>query len=269
MSSKKVIITIPVYSTDLSYIEKNTLKNNVDKLKNYDIAIIYPESLDISGIIELQRNNISLVRFSDHSFSSVEGYNKLLRSSAFYSGFSGYEYLLILQLDAFVFQNDLERFCDKEYDYWGAPWIDFELINYRFLRTVLPLFHKSRYLRPFRNVFGNKYLVGNGGLSLRKVATHLQVATKYDTLIQEFEKDYDKWIEGGATSMMEDVFWALFVPHFYPEYKVAPWQEAIDFSFEMNPRKAYKLNGNKLPFGCHAFAKVDPDFYKKYIDFLK
>jgi hypothetical protein len=269
MSSKKIIIVIPVYTTNLSYIERNTLKNNVDKLKDYDITIISPQSLDISGIADLQNDNISMARFGNDCFSSVEGYNKLLRSSAFYSGFSEYEYLLILQLDAFIFHNDLDVFCNKDYDYWGAPWIDFELINYKFLRTVLPLFHKSRYLRPFRNIFGKKYLVGNGGLSLRKVATHLQITTKFASHIQEFEKDYNKWIEGGATSMMEDVFWTLFVPRFYPEYKVAPWKEAINFSFEMSPRKAYTLNGNKLPFGCHAFAKVDPDFYKKFISFLK
>jgi hypothetical protein len=192
----------------------------------------------------------------------------LLRSVHFYSQFSSYEYLLILQLDAFIFHGDLDRFCDKGYDYWGAPWIEFELINYKFLRPVLPLFHKSRYLKPFRSVFGKKYLVGNGGLSLRKVGTHLSIATRFETIIQQFEKDYDKWIAGGATSMMEDIFWTLYVPKFYPAYTIAPWQEAISFSFEMNPQKAYKLNNNQLPFGCHAFAKVAPEFYKNFIDFL-
>jgi len=268
MGEKNIVIVIPVYKNDLTELEWQTISNNIQQLRNYPIHIICPESISEKTVSSFP-SEIRVSRFKDHYFGSLEGYNKLLRSSFFYSHFVDHEYLLIVQSDAFIFHNDLDLFCNKDYDYWGAPWIDYELINYKFLRTVLPLFHKSRYLRPFRNIFGKKYLVGNGGLSLRKVATHLQITTKFDGLIREFEKDYNKWIEGGATSMMEDVFWTLFVPRFYPKYKVAPWKEAVNFSFEMNPRKAFQLNGNKLPFGCHAFAKVDPDFYKDFIDFLK
>jgi hypothetical protein len=176
--------------------------------------------------------------------------------------------MLIMQLDTFIFRDSLEEFTYKGYDYWGAPWIGFELVNYKFLRPVLPFLHKSRYLRRLRGLSNRKYLVGNGGLSLRRVATHILVTEKFEKEIRDFESDYDKWIAGGATSMMEDVFWTLFVPQFYPEYKVAPWKEAIEFSIETNPQKAYRLNGNRLPFGCHAFDKVANDFYKPFIPIL-
>lgn len=242
--------------------------NNTEILKKYDIVIIAPQSLGISLMAGLGRDIFKVVYFDNSYFANIEGYNKLLRSSLFYSSFSDYEYLLIMQHDSYIFHDNLEAFTKKDYDYWGAPWIDYELINYKFLRPVLPLLHKSRYFKPFRSIAGKKYLVGNGGLSLRKVATHLLVTTEYKITIQKFEQEYDKWIAGGAISMMEDIFWTLYVPRFYPSYKIAPWQEAVSFSFEMNPQKAFKLNHHKLPFGCHAFEKVDPEFYKKFIEIL-
>jgi len=51
-------------------------------------------------------------------------------------------------------------------------------------------------------------------------------------------------------------------------HKITPWQQALEFSFEMNPSKMYKLNGNRLPFGYKAFSKVHPDFYSEFIPFL-
>lgn len=264
---KDCVIVIPLYKVDHTPLERQSILNNISRLAHYNIYFICPESLPVNIVLEIC-GHAKILRFNDQCFASLEGYNKLLRSSLFYSSFVDYEYLLIMQSDTFVFHDNLDAFCKKGYDYWGAPWIDYELINYKFLRPVLPVFHKSRYLKPLRKVVGKKYLVGNGGLSLRKVDTHLLVTIKHKAAIQQFERDYDKWIAGGAASMMEDIFWTLYVPQFYPEYKIAPWQEAIGFSFEMNPRKAYQLNDHKLPFGCHAFAKVDPEFYKKFIEIL-
>jgi hypothetical protein len=192
-----------------------------------------------------------------------------LRSTDFYSRFTDYQYILILQTDAYIFENTLSKFTSQDYDYWGAPWIDYELINYIFLRPVLPLFHKSRHLKWARSFIGTKYLVGNGGLSLRKVKTHLEITEKYKDKIIEFESHHDEWIKLKAKSMMEDLFWCFYAPRFYPKYKIAPWQEALKFSFEMNPSKAFDLNGKKLPFGCHAFAKTDPEFYSQFIPFLR
>ncbi|MEP7324210.1 MAG: DUF5672 family protein [Saprospiraceae bacterium] len=191
-----------------------------------------------------------------------------MRSSTFYSAFSGYKFVLILQADAFIFFDNLKEFCSQEFDYWGAPWINYELINNRLLRKVLPLFHKSRHLKIFRRFIGPRYLVGNGGLSLRKVATHLNITEKYKSEIIEFEKNYSSWVNHGAGSMAEDIFWSLFVPKMDRTFKIAPWRKALTFSFEMNPIKAFALNQNKLPFGCHAFEKRNPEFYSKFIDFL-
>ena len=31
------------------------------------------------------------------------------------------------------------------------------------------------------------------------------------------------------------------------------WREALEFSFEQNPEASFHINGDTLPFGCHAW----------------
>lgn len=51
-------------------------------------------------------------------------------SAEFYDRFAAYEYVLIYQLDAFVFADRLAEFCQMGYDYIGAP-----------VRRLTPLWH--------------------------------------------------------------------------------------------------------------------------------
>ena len=43
-------------------------------------------------------------------------------------------------------------------------------------------------------------------------------------------------------------------------------RESIPFSFEMQPKKLYRLNNNQLPFGCHAWWKYDLNFYIPFFE---
>lgn len=64
----------------------------------------------------------------------------------------------------------------------------------------------------------------------------------------------------------EDEFWGLIVPRYFKWFNVARPEEALRFSFEVLPEELLKLNNNELPFGCHAWEKYDPSFWKKFID---
>ena len=63
----------------------------------------------------------------------------------------------------------------------------------------------------------------------------------------------------------EDYFWSHYAPQINLNYKVAPSCEAIKFAFEKAPEMLYKKNKNQLPFGCHAWEKYEPEFWKKHI----
>jgi hypothetical protein len=73
----------------------------------------------------------------------------------------------------------------------------------------------------------------------------------------------NKFIKSGRN---EDGFFSVQAKMIDPAFKVAPYVVAARFSFEQKPARLYKLIGNMLPFGCHAWAKYNPQFWKEYIN---
>jgi len=39
----------------------------------------------------------------------------------------------------------------------------------------------------------------------------------------------------------------------------------VSFSFEVGPKHCFEKNNQTLPFGCHAWAKYDREFWKPYL----
>lgn len=222
---KKVVVIVPVYKEKLSEVEQISYNQLTKILVSYDICFICSFKLNAEYLIGRR-----IKRFNDAYFDGIEGYNQLMLSEEFYSSFLEYEYILIYQLDAFVFYDRLEEFCDLDYDYIGAPWVT----GFR-----------------CKTDEGFRYVnVGNGGLSLRNVSACLG-------LLQRNKKEVESYFDN------EDKFFAF---HNGGEFKVAPIEIALQFSFEREVRKCYKLNNNQIPFGCHAWAKYDFDFWKPVIE---
>ena len=252
MNQMKVSIVIPIYQNTLADFELKSLKQCVNLLGDFEICIIKPISLELEG--PLSNPKFRVESFENFYFKGISGYNKLLHALEFYQRFANSEYMLIYQLDAFVFKNDLQYWCDQEFDYIGAPWISTPntLFN-RFLRLF-----DSKKKKERAQIF---YKVGNGGLSLRKVSTFIDVCEKFPEKINENL--------GRNTSdfrLMEDVFWSIEVPKFYPNFRIPNYKEALNFAFDRKPQIALKLNKGKMPFGCHGFNKPKViDFWKTYI----
>ena len=80
-------------------------------------------------------------------------------SSKFYKSFKTYEFLLIYQTDAWVFRDDLLEWCNKDYDYVGAPWFT----GYDDTKGIKKAFNA----------------VGNGGFCLRKTKSMLRVLNTF------------------------------------------------------------------------------------------
>jgi len=241
MSKSLVTIVIPIYKTNLTEGEQKSLNQCVKLLGEFPIVFAQPKNLDTSKLNFDGR--IASETFEDDSFKSVYGYNALMLSDTFYSRFQSSEYILIYQLDAYVFKNELKAWCEKGYDYIGAPWLTSpETIGKRISR----LFHSKK--KKEREVIF--YKVGNGGFSLRRVSKSIQIAKDLKQDIEEnLKRDTnDFWI-------MEDVFWSIKVPETYPDFKIPDYKEAVSFAIDRKPAIGFKLNNNELPFGCHGFNK--------------
>jgi hypothetical protein len=251
-----VAVIIPIYKSELSFLEKKSLTQTCSVLFNYDIIVIKPKNLQLNHLQE----GFPLIKFqsfNDSFFVSKRSYNRLMLSSDFYERFLDYEYILICQLDAYVFKDELVEWCNKGYDYIGAPWIPKPLYTKLIIRDYRRVLHWWKKIRnkPSTQSLNNK--IGNGGFSLRKVSTHYKATITYN-------KKIDYYLSQQHRLYNEDVFWATEVPEFV--YPTLP--EAIQFSFEKYPKYCFKINNNKLPFGCYAWHKTKMrKFWKPIIGF--
>lgn len=243
---KKVSIIIPIYKSFFGELEENSFLQCVHVLGNYDITVVQPDGLD-NTFITSKYPSIAIESFPKHYFQSISGYNELLLWPDFYERFLDSEFILIYQLDAFVFKDELIQWCLKDYDYIGAPWIATqEKFPLKQINALIKLF-KSDKTKKRDAIF---YKVGNGGFSLRKTASHAHIAKKHSRVIQNLLAHKDK--ELCAT---EDVFWSLRAPQLQQDFKIPHYQEALGFAMDRKPKLALKLNNNQMPFGCHGINK--------------
>lgn len=223
----KVAIAIPVHSLPLMPHERASLAQLRHHLLCFDRFVISPSSLDVSGL------GLPALVFEDHWFQSVATYSRLLLSQQFYLRFQDYDYILIHQLDALVFSSSLGFWCRQGFDYVGAPWFP------------------GYSSQPAGD---GLWATGNGGLSLRRVHAFLELL--------ETPEIADC---AASTSHPEDVFWSQEVPKLSSRFSVAPPSVSVRFSIESAPRYCFALNGNMLPFGCHYWHRIDPEFWEVFL----
>ena len=263
-----VCVIIPIYQSKLSHTEEISLSQGMAILGHYPIKIIKPKSLNISCLQE-KYPQISFENFDDDYFKNVLSYNRLMLSEEFYSRFLAYEFMLIYQLDAFVFRDELDYWCKQGYDYIGPPWrieIDFDSKIKEFIWNVKKKI--ALWLDLKEDLYGKygpkeiimKRSVGNGGFSLRRTKKLLSMIPKNQAKIQEY-------LEKVKThpAYNEDMFWGIELNRYLPQLNIPDWRTALKFGVEHLPQKAFQLNGG-LPFGCHAWDIYETDFWKIEIE---
>ena len=115
-----VKVIVPVYQERLEQYEWISLRQNRQVLKAYPFVFIRPMGLDISQLLK-EFPGCQEEAFDDEYFRNIAGYNRLMMSADFYRRFRDSDYLLICQLDVFVFRDELLDWCNEGYDYIGAP----------------------------------------------------------------------------------------------------------------------------------------------------
>ena len=124
-----ICIVIPIYRDykDLTRYETISLEKGIQTFNDYAIYLVGPPWINWDAFKKnlLNGNGQGHIKtFSEEYFKDKGGYSRLLLTPSFYQSFSKHDYLLIYQDDAFVFKDDLSAWCNKDYDYIGAPWFD-------------------------------------------------------------------------------------------------------------------------------------------------
>jgi hypothetical protein len=253
MMTNQAVIIIPFYKNELDYGELFSLSRCFDVLGgDYHIVGVKPASLDLSTF-EKRFSFSDVISFPDKYFNGIAGYNELMLSTMFYQEFLSYKYMLIYQLDAFVFSNDLNNWCNKGFQYIGAPWLhaNDQANLFTNMAAAAKGYLYRRYNKQANGVMKPKQLfnqVGNGGFSLRSVQAFHTLSIKHRELADEYvarlEPEYN-----------EDIFWSIALNRKKKNLSIPNFNVAAKFSIETRPEIAFKLNQNKLPFGCHAWDK--------------
>lgn len=239
----KLIIVVPIYHEDFSFIEQISWRQLSKVLGDYPISIVVPQNL---GMVFSGAGQYRIEVFPNEYFKSPQTYSRLLLSPSFYERFIDYEYMLIYQLDAFVFSDRLEYFCSLGYDYIGAP---------------LPRW--SNYWYSMKTRPGMAYIpflgrVGNGGLSLRRIKSMLQI-------LQQKERILSTHPLAQLFREQEDMFFT-YCGTLKDGLNMPDINLARKFSVEMDVGHCYRNLEDQLPFGCHAWYKMAFPVWKKVIE---
>lgn len=267
MNRKRLAVVTPHHRFPLTADENLSLNRLREFFGGFDRYLVCAES----ATHEL--HDFHVIRVPDGDLASEWAYNRLLLSRRFYEWFASYDYILIYQLDCLAFSGDILPWCDQGWDYVGAPWF------------------QDYGNDPTEGFFG----VGNGGFSLRKVQSHLDVFSSrvpgsdpvalgwrnsqvyrwglirevvcrfmtilhrfgYRNRIQDFLVEYCR-----KKTVHEDIFWSREARRFKPGFRIPTPQQALSFAFECAPRACFEANGRQLPLGCHAWAKYDRSFWE-------
>ena len=239
-----VVVVIPVYKSELSKGEEMSLRQCMRVLGNYPVKLVKPASLDVSNI-QTMFPSIELVNLDDAYFTGIAAYNRLMISIDFYKLFSAFEYMLIYQLDAYIFHDGLPDWCAKGIDYVGAPSLH------------MPEFDSlgSADYQRFADAMSTNRVVLNGGLSLRRIPAMIRYLKIYNAVYPAWVGNEDMLFSQEATRLIP---MKIFL-------KTPSWREALGFAFEKSPAATYEITQHKLPFGCHAWERYDPQFWYEFI----
>jgi hypothetical protein len=267
---ERLCVIIPVYQPLLTAAEALSLTACKEHLSGYDCYLIFPQGLDISAYTTIH-NGLILKPVKPQWLASIEAYNKMKLDLSFYNMFSDYSHLLTYELDAYIFSDKLKAAHAFEFDFIGAPFFDgywavkpdaklvpgcnsgFSVRNIQSCIKVLSSMHKYRV-----HWMLYKFFLA----PVRRIRLWLNSLTKnrYEVFITgKFACYFDD------SHLNEDVAWTEVVPKLFPDFKIADPLSALTFSFEYNLPKSYRLNGSKLPLGCHAWLKHQ-EFWKDYIN---
>ena len=225
-------VVVPVHKKNPVFFEQASLMQCVRVLgQKYDVYLVAPFGLDLEGYKSLCPGyKFKEKRLPKGFFESIDTYNQLCKRKEFYLTFRDYEFMLVYQLDCWVFDDNLEYLMSLGYDYIGAPWFRFDTEKGTAEMTCC----------------------GNGGFSLRNI----------DKFIEVCERKKEE-IDGSVEA--EDLFFSTKCSDIM---KISPVDVGREFSFEVAPNVLFVLNGNKLPMGCHKpYLFQFNTFWKDYIKF--
>lgn len=252
MNKELVTIVIPIHLEEPSELEKISLSQTLKVLRKYPITFQAPYGLNTTWYENycVGKATINIERFNWKGF---EAYGVLQANPLFYKRFLKYSYILICHLDAFVFRDELEEWCQLGYDYTGSVIYD---PNFKF---------KDTFIRKLTGFTSPEYF-GNGGFGLKNVRTFYDLTSKYKFYI-DF---YHKIRKLRKQNFFDDLFFTQHFPKLSSKFSIAPKTVAqrfgaVYYNYQEKELPFNNQENDSLPFGVHGWIQYHQDYWKPCI----
>lgn len=252
MNTSKVVIVIPVHLPEPTEPEKVSLLQTLSVLRRYPVIIMAPLSLDVSWYKKFcsGKNDVFFERFDWYGY---DAYSTLQTKHFFYKRFLKFEYMLTCHMDAFVFRDELDKWCDMGYDYIGSVIYN---TNFVMKDTLLKLI----------TTYTNPDYFGNGGFALKKVRTFYNITRRYQYYINFYHWQRKLRKRG----FYDDLFHSVHYPKIFPRFKTAPKHLAQQFGADFVTFNEAELpftnkDCSSVPFGIHGWIKNQQEYWKPCI----
>lgn len=246
--ASRLSVVVPVYRPILDPNETVSLESAFRVLGAHHLVMVKPEGLDTTEL-EARFPFRAVETFDPEYFRSIQGYNRLLLSTGFYERFLGSTYLLVCQLDVFVFRDDLADWIARGYDYIGAPWVSKTEVSVRIHQAKMALSKLLLGVQDKVYRYETRNRVGNGGFSLRKVETHHRLSLVMKDAIDHYLRNQ------GTHHFHEDIFWSVEPSKKGHPHRTPGVAEALAFSWDINPARLFAMSGGRLPMAAHGWYK--------------
>jgi hypothetical protein len=265
--SKTVAVVVPLSNRpELTADESISLRHLLFYLGGYKVFLVAPKHLRVSI------PDFEIVRFPGKFFGSAKAHGRMLSCRKFYERFADYKYILIYHLDSLVFSDQLLQWCEADLDYIGAPWFNcpdspwvevprvgnggFTLMK---IESVLKVFDSPLPTIDPRE-YWEKYYANRP-----KLDRYLSLPKRYLKYLPTFNSSRWHLLRMQQADINNDYFWADEAVRYYPAFKVASFEQGLQFAFEVSPRICFEMNHRRLPFGCHAWPKYDRGFWEPHL----
>lgn len=258
--ASRVAVVLFHHTAILSDYELISLRRLQEVFTKRPIYLIHPRGMSTEAFT-VEVPDINLLPVDPSWMKTYRDYNRLKLSSELYEKFIGFDYMLCVELDAFVFKDNIDEWIASGYSYIGAPWVS-------------------------RGKNGTHLgYVGNGGFSLRKVDDHLRVVRSWKKvrlpanfpvgsalkkllllIRHEIMLGRYRFYDQNTQPINEDLIWCTVVPKQFSWFTIPDASTAVAFSIEKEPRYCMSLLKGSLPTGCHAWWRYDLEFWKPVIE---
>lgn len=182
-----LIQVTPIWKPHLEPFETPNVRSSLTGTSGWQLEFLAPQGLDVD-FYRAEFPHVVVRKIADHHLRSVADYNALLFSPDFYRSNSEFEFLAIVQTDAFLLK-DFRTLDLTDIDYLGAPWT--RGLTYRSAgsRVMVAVWGRRVGSAPkslMVRLVGRTAWVGNGGLSMRRASSPIRVTEKIQPRVPSY-----------------------------------------------------------------------------------